>query len=253
VVVRHHLVARITGEGAAGQRRNERRAAAEIQVMISHREYRRLRELLKYKLQTNRIGSPDEYLGGEQGAARPDSAAEYVIPTPEDVKRKGARANFLIDLYQLSAGLPRRENAVPPAANGPQEEAPLATRHGTRFNGMPSEEARQEARRQKRGKLLGVASDATISLLVFQINEIAAAQKVKARRGRPIATDRYLRVLRELDLAGVPLRDWYQSAAHRLTIEKLEMNESTAQSILRRLVDLRDNKTPMPREWRENF
>lgn len=141
---------------------------------------------------------------------------------------------------------PRREQT-----DRTQEEAPpSATRHGTRFNGMPSEEARRGGREKEGGKLLGVASDPEISLLKFQINEIAAAQRAdpKPRRGRPIDTDLYLQVLSELDLAGIPLRDWDQSAAHRLLIEKLGMNESTAQSILRRLVDLRDNKMT---KWRK--
>jgi hypothetical protein len=226
----------------------------EIQVMISDGEYRLRRELLKYTLRTNRTGSPDEYLSSELGAAQPGVTLPVdmtAYETPLQVKRKAARADFLIGLYRLSPGLPHRE----PQAHRSQEEEAPPTRHGSAFNGMPSGEARLAGRREEKGKLLGAASDREISLLIRQIKEIAAAQRAnpKPGRGRPIATDLYLRVLRELDLAGIPLRDWDQSKAHRLLIEELGMNESTAQSILRRLVDLRNNKMPRPREWRETF
>ncbi|MGH7055521.1 MAG: hypothetical protein ACREFK_02170 [Stellaceae bacterium] len=111
-------------------------------------------------------------------------------------------------------------------------------KHGTRLYGVPPDEDMREARRRQR--FMAVSGDPDIGACRVAIENIAAARGLKAYRGRPLNTGQLLTALAALEQARVPLRDYAGAPAVSVVAKRLKVNGHAAQSLLRRLVHLRN-------------
>jgi hypothetical protein len=94
-----------------------------------------------------------------------------------------------------------------------------------------------QARRERR--FMAVSFDPDICACRVAVENIAAARRLKTYRGHPVNTAQYLAALDALEQARVPLRDYADAPAVRIIQGQLKMDNAAAQSLLRRLVDLR--------------
>jgi choline dehydrogenase-like flavoprotein len=130
---------------------------------------------------------------------------------------------------------------------------------GTRFNGLPTDREMRRARQLQftnRDIFIGIIDanqDRSIALLQAVLKNIRAARDLRRRhpRGRSVDVDTLLKVLGALAETDTVLRDWAddisQSPAHKLLTARFGFSHFRAQSILRRLFDLR---SLLPAEWR---
>lgn len=197
------------------------------------REYRRLRELLKFE-QAKRIAASNDFLSGETaplGTETPDAFA-HESPLPDDVKETV--------LFGRLASLPA--TAPTPTATG----APKDKARSIDFNDVPPLDDLRAVRRQlwpgEGGASFNTEDDRSSASTGYALEVIIEARALKPRgRGKPAQTGELKKAFDALATAGIPIRiggEMWRSPAEQHLMETLGYTESRARMTVRRLRDL---------------